>query len=214
MSDTHLYRHASASFSTVKLRVAAQNYYNPFGPCGSPNRLPDSVLPSQVPCEGLELEIDNYRYHEFPRIVENDGNVLRLLTGLRGQAGRWDWEGAVVWSRAQKDDLTRNRVSNLLMVEALSDPTPEAYNPFSGGVNSNIERALVDVYRKQRDDARNGRLPGIYAGTLQSALGACGAGWPASSFAAKPSRTIAIPDSTEPTFSPISRVTPFRTCRT
>ena len=147
MSDTHLYRHASAPFSTVKLRVSADNYYNPFGPCGSPNRLPDSILPSQVPCAGLELEIDNYRFVEVPRIVENDGNVVRLLTGLRGQAGRWDWEGAVVWSRAQKDDLTRNRVSNLLMVEALSDPTPSAYNPFSGGVNSNIERALVDVYR-------------------------------------------------------------------
>ena len=147
MSDTHLYRHASAPFSTVKLRVAADNYYNPLGPCGSPNRLPDSILPSRVPCEGLELEIDFYRFHEFPRIVENDGSVLRVLQGLRGEAGKWDWEGAVVWSRAEKDDLTRNRVSNLLMVEALSDPTPAAYNPFSGGVNSNIERALVDVYR-------------------------------------------------------------------
>ncbi len=147
MSDTHLFRHASASFSTVKLRVAADNYYNPFGPCGSPNRLPDSVLPSQVPCEGLELEIDNYRYHQFPRVVENDGNVYRVLQGLRGQAGKWDWEAAAVWSRAEKDDLTRNRVSNLLMAEALSDPTPAAYNPFSGGVDSNIERALVDVYR-------------------------------------------------------------------
>ena len=151
MSDTHLYRHASAPFSTVKLRVAANNYYNPFGPCGSPNRLPDSILPSQVPCEGLELEIDNYRFVEVPRIVENDGNVIRVLSGLQGSAGKWDWEGAVVWSRAQKDDLTRNRVSNLLMVEALSDPTPSAYNPFSAGVNSNIERALVDVYRNSEN---------------------------------------------------------------
>ena len=147
MSDTHLYRHASAAFSSVKLRVGAENYYNPFGPCGSPNRLPDSVLPDQVPCEGLELEIDFYRYAEFPRIVENDGSVIRALQGLRGSVGKWDWEGAMLWSRATKDDLTRNRVSNLLMVEALSDPTPAAYNPFSGGVNSNIERALVDVYR-------------------------------------------------------------------
>ena len=146
-SDTHLYRHASAPFSTVKLRVAAENYYNPFGPCGSPNRLPDSVLPSQVPCEGLELEIDNYRAAQLPRIVENDGSVVRLLTGFRGEMGHWDWEGALVWSRAEREDLTRNRLSNTLMVEALSDPTPAAYNPFSGGVDSNIERALVDVYR-------------------------------------------------------------------
>ncbi len=147
MSDTHLYRHASASFSSVKLRVAANHYYNPFGPCGSPNRLPDSVLPDQVPCEGLELEVDNYRFAELPRVVENDGSVIRVLQGLRGSAGKWDWEGAVVWSRSEKEDLTRNRVSNLLMVEALSDPTPAAYNPFSGGVDSNIERTLIDVYR-------------------------------------------------------------------
>ena len=147
MSDTHLYRHASAAFSSVKLQVSADNYYNPFGPCGSPNRLPDSIMPEQVPCEGLDLWIDNYRYLEVPRIVENDGSVVRLLQGLRGSAGKWDWEGAAVWSRAEKDDLTRNRLSNLLLVEALSDPTPAAYNPFSGGVDSNIERALVDVYR-------------------------------------------------------------------
>ena len=146
MSDTHLFRHASAPFSTVKLRVAAENYYNPFGPCGSPNRLPDSVIPD-VPCAGLELEIDNYRFTQVPRVVENDGSVIRVLQGLRGQAGKWDWESAVVWSRAEKDDLTRNRTSNLLAVEALSDPTPAAYNPFSGGVDSNIERILVDVYR-------------------------------------------------------------------
>ncbi len=145
-ADTLAHRHPSYSFSTVKLRVGAENYYNPFGPCGSPNRLPESVI-GNVPCDGLELEIDFYRYAELPRIVENDGSVVRLLQGLRGTAGRWDWEGALLWSRAEKKDLTRNRVSNTLMVEALSDPTPAAYNPFSGGVDSNIERALVDVYR-------------------------------------------------------------------
>ena len=44
LSETNMFRHASTPFSSVKLRVGAENHYNPFGPCGSPNRLPDSVI--------------------------------------------------------------------------------------------------------------------------------------------------------------------------
>ena len=144
-------RHPSAPFSSVKLRVGAENYYNPFGPCGSPNRLPDDIIGS-VPCSGVELEIDNYRFAQVPRIVESDSSVFRLLQGLRGEVGGWDWEGAFLWSEATREDVTYNRLSNLLMAEALFDPTPAAYNPFSGGVNSNVERAIVDVYRDSQTD--------------------------------------------------------------
>ena len=150
-SESETSRHPSAPFSTVKLRVGPENYYNPFGPCGSPNRLPDEVI-GDVPCSGAELEIDNYRFAEVPRIVESDGSVFRALQGLRGEVNAWDWEAAYLWSKAEREDLTRNRVSNLLMAEALFDPTPAAYNPFSGGENSNIERALVDVYRNSETD--------------------------------------------------------------
>ena len=145
-SQSELWRHPSYSFSSVKLRVGPENYYNPFGPCGSPNRLPEDLIPD-VPCEGLELEIDNYRFAQLPRIVLNDGNVFRFLQGFRGTRGEWDWEAAGVWSVATREDLTRNRVSNSLAAEALFDSTPAAYNPFSGGMNSNIERILVDVTR-------------------------------------------------------------------
>lgn len=145
-SQSESWRHPSAPFSSVKLRVGAENYYNPFGPCGSPNRLPEDLIPN-VPCEGLELEIDNYRFAQVPRIVLNDGNVFRILQGFRGTRGEWDWETAGVWSIATREDLTRNRVSNTLAAEALFDSTPAAYNPFSGGMNSNIERILVDVTR-------------------------------------------------------------------
>ena len=148
-SQSVMSRHPSYAFSTVKLRVGPENYYNPFGPCGSPNRLSESLIPD-VPCEGLLLEIDNYRYAERPRIVENDGNVFRLLGGLAGTKDDWDWETAFVYSVATREDLTRNRVSNTLITAALFDSTPAAYNPFSAGVDSNIERALVDVTRDNR----------------------------------------------------------------
>ena len=146
LSATNMNRHASASFSTIKLQVAAENYYNPLGPCGSPNRLPDDVIPD-VPCSGVRLWIDNGRWVEAPRIVDNDGATWRFLQGFRGTWEDWDWDGAVLWSRAEKEDVTHNRISNTLMQEALEDPTPAAYNPFAGRTNTNIERTLVDVRR-------------------------------------------------------------------
>jgi len=153
-ADTYLVRHPSYSFSSVKLRVDKSNYYNPLGPCGSPNRLSDDIIGTDVPCEGLDMTIDNYRYAEVPRIVDNTGDVYRILQGFSGTFGNsfWDWDGAIIWSKATKTDITHNRVSNLLMQEALSDPTEAAYNPFGGGVDTNIERALVDVFRESETD--------------------------------------------------------------
>lgn len=151
MADTNMFRHAAAPFSTVKLRVGPENYYNPFGAVGSPNRLPDTFIPD-VPPEGLTLEIDNYRFTEVPRIIDNEGDVFRIVQGFRWTKDKWDMEAAALWSRATKDDITRNRVSNTLMAEALFDSSPNAYNPFADRFNSNIERALVDVYRKSETE--------------------------------------------------------------
>jgi len=154
-ADAYYYRSTSnrtlqpsTPLSAVRLRVGAENYYNPLGPIGSPNRLPDSIVGPDLPAEGLELTIDNYRFAEAPRIVNNDGDAFRVVSGLRGVAGDWDWESAVVYSEASRDDVTSNRISNTLITEALFDPTPNAYNPFSGGVDTNLDRALVDVFRK------------------------------------------------------------------
>jgi iron complex outermembrane receptor protein len=147
-ADTNLIRHPSASFSAVKLRIGPENYYNPFGPCGSPNRLSEDLIGTEVPCEGVQLEIDNYRLAEVPRIVENDAESYRILAGLRGTIGSdWDWDSAILYNKAKRDETTYNRFSNILLQEALNDPTAAAYNPFGAGVRTNYERALVDVYR-------------------------------------------------------------------
>ena len=153
-SSTNLIRHPTSPVSTSKFIVAADNYYNPLGPCGSANRLPDSLIGADVPCEGLALEIDNYRFSELPRSVDNDGKTFRFLQGLRGSLGDWDWETAVSWSKDRKEDVTHNRVSNILMQEALNDTSAAAYNPFSGGVNSNVERALIDVSRVSESELK------------------------------------------------------------
>ncbi|MEJ2129212.1 MAG: TonB-dependent receptor [Woeseiaceae bacterium] len=174
ISDTLQQREQAAKLSAVaKYRIAADAYWNPLGAVGTSARLPDSIIGPDIPVEGLELEIDNYRSTENPRRVYNDGETYRFLTGLRGQAGDWDWEGAVSWSRAEKEDITKDRISNTLLQEALNDPTPAGYNVFAGGVDSNVERIYVDVFRKNATELTtadfkmsNAELFDIWAGPV------------------------------------------------
>ena len=156
-SKTNKVNSSIGDLGSVVLRVGASNYYNPLGAATidgqpNPNRFPDPTgeIYADVPDEGYDLRYDLNRFTEAPRNVDNDGQSSRLLFGLRGTEGAWDWESAVVWSEATREDVTSNRVSNTLITQALYDPTPAAYNPFAGGVDSNIERALVSMYRKGR----------------------------------------------------------------
>ncbi len=149
-SSTNRINTPSVDLGAVPLRVGASNYYNPLGAVGSPNRLPDSIVGTDLPAEGYELNMDLYRFEEAPRIVNVDADAIRLLAGLRGTLGAWDWESGLVWSEATRDDITENRLSNTLITQALFDPTPAAYNPFSGGVDSNIEQAQISVSRLGR----------------------------------------------------------------
>ena len=140
-SDSDRTAHASYAFSSSKHRVGADNYYL--------NQLMVDVdgVPTAI-FAGKPLYIDNYRYEERQRMVNVKKDTYRFLQGFRGSNGDWDWETAFVNSKATSDDVTSNRMSNNLLKEALNDPTPAAYNPFSAGVDSNIERTLIDVYRK------------------------------------------------------------------
>lgn len=154
-SEMYLYRSntnrnlaPSTQLSAVEHRIGAANFYNPLGPCGSPNRLPDSIIGTDVPCEGLDVRLDNYRFIDSPRVIDVQRDSYRLLAGLRGSGGDWDWETALVVSESSGDDIASNRISNTLLAEALFDPTAAAYNPFSGGIDSNIERVQVQVFRK------------------------------------------------------------------
>lgn len=152
-AKTNQFRHPASMTSGVHLEVGAKNYYNPFGPCGSPNRLPDEIIGDDFTCDGKNLLMDLYRFAEYPRIVDTKNTTWRFLQGFSGAWGEWDWDGAFVYSKATRNDVTHNRISNNLMQEALNDPTSAAYNPFNGGIlTSNIERTLVDVYRKNETE--------------------------------------------------------------
>lgn len=103
------------------------------------------------PLAGMTIRLDGLRSPKYGRLVTNEKKTTRFLAGIRGAAGDWDWETAALYSKATADDVTNNRISNTLLSEALSDPTAAAFNIFSVDA-TNIERALVDVYRKDKSE--------------------------------------------------------------
>lgn len=155
-SDSKLIADASyLSIGGSDLVIGPEYYFNPFGVCDSPNRIADD-LGATIPCTGATLEIDNFRALEAPRISNTDNYVYRVLQGFRGSAGDWDWEGALVLSEAKRENVTSNRISNMILQGMLLSPSPDTYNIFSGAAGDleGLRPALVDVYRNDKSDLK------------------------------------------------------------
>ncbi len=118
------------------LWIPASNYWNPFGPItfadGStnPNRLPGLT---GVPASGLPVLLANYRFVDagFQEVQVNNYQA-RALAGLRGMWGAFDWEGAILYSEAEAEDISPN-INMTALQQQLALSTPDAYNPFGGG---------------------------------------------------------------------------------
>lgn len=131
------------------LIVPASNYWNPFGATTSPNRLP-GLNTTDVPAGGVNVLLQNWRPTDLgPRFINTETETYRLMAGLRGNFGAWEWEGAVANSSNQTSDEETNRLSKTLLLAELSKSTPDAINPF-GGPNANT--------KEQWDRARIGSL--------------------------------------------------------
>ncbi len=46
------------------------------------------------------------RFENFPAGTELTNTQYRLLGGLRGTAGRWDWESAILWNRTDREETS------------------------------------------------------------------------------------------------------------
>lgn len=120
----------SAILGAVPVGISRTAYWNPFGPTGSPNRLPGTTIAST----GVDVIMERYRFVDGgSRDVTVDKDTYRLVGGLRGNLGAWEFDTGVLYSEAKSTDLERNRVSLTLLQQALNRTTPDAYNPFNGG---------------------------------------------------------------------------------
>ena len=127
-ATTHAVGGASGPLASTPITIAANAYYNPFGPNTSPNRLPNL----NIPATGVPLLINNYGYIDAgPRRIDVKNNQYRVLGGLKGDKWGWDWESALLFNKATVND-TSDGISNTLAQAALNRTTPDAYNPFNG----------------------------------------------------------------------------------
>jgi outer membrane receptor protein involved in Fe transport len=132
-ADSLAYREAAPMLGAVPIVIPSTNYYNPFGPVGSPNRLAGYTGPALDLVLGSLTGTSAYRTIDAgPRKTEVENMSTRLLAGLRGDAWDWDWESALLYTQANSEDK-ENRVSNTLFQQQLALSTPDAYNPFNGG---------------------------------------------------------------------------------
>lgn len=154
----------AAILSAVPVGISRNAYWNPFGPVTfpggvpNPNRRPGTTIPAS----GADLIMERYRFVDAGnRTVDVDKNSYRLVAGLKGNFGAWDFDTGFVYSEARSTDLEGNRVSLTLFQQAVNRSTPDAYNPFNGGCiddpangdctpnpASSIDPFRISVFRK------------------------------------------------------------------
>ena len=128
-------REQAASLAAAPIVVPASNYWNPVGakylPDGTLN--PNRLSGIDAPDAGLDVRMTSYRATDTTRPYEVDDSSYRVLAGIRGDVSGFDWESAVLYSRAETVDTQNGSISNTLFSEALARSDSSAYNPFKGG---------------------------------------------------------------------------------
>jgi len=91
-----------------------------------------------------------------PRVIDVDQDEFRLLGGLRGTWGAWNWESALMHSEAEASDTEGNRQAKSLFTAQLAVNGPDALNPFA--VPGGNTQAALDGIRVSATDVRTSRL--------------------------------------------------------
>lgn len=141
---------------------------------------------------GQDVQVRSYRAIDAgPRYVEVDDTSYRLLGGLKGMWGNWDWESAIFHTAAETND-SANRIQASKFQASINSTDPSsAYNIFTGAdinnpnTNDNshnaqsiIDQFVVDVSRDAKTSlssidfkASNGEIFELPAGMVGVAMG-------------------------------------------
>ncbi|WP_231733014.1 MULTISPECIES: TonB-dependent receptor plug domain-containing protein [Colwellia] len=110
--------------SKHQFTVGADAFYNPFGE---------------------EVIVRKYRPVDVgPRTVVVDDSSFRVLAGLRGYTGDWDWESAAFYSAAETNDSSTRVDVNAFAAAVNSTDKNTAYNIF-GGADVNNPNTIGNV---------------------------------------------------------------------
>ena len=165
-SDSNRDLEQRSNLTAAPIAVLPTAFWNPLGAAtladGSPNpnRLTSGI--DGIGPDGATIIIEDYRPIDAgPRNVRVKKDVFRLVGGLRGDFFGWDFDAGLLYSQANTNDFTSNRISNSLFQDAVNRTDSTAYNPFNGAcVNdvdsgdctanpqSVIDTFVIDVFRK------------------------------------------------------------------
>lgn len=133
-ATTRAIQSSTGTLAALPITIPAASYYNPFGPVTfangavNPNRLPGI----DAPAAGRNVTLRTYNFSDVgPNQVDVENSQWRGLVGLRGQRFGFNWEGALLYSKAEVEDVS-DGISATLLQRQLSLSTPDAYNPFGG----------------------------------------------------------------------------------
>lgn len=148
----------------------------------SPNGM---VIPANNPYNpfGIPMSSVNYRVVELgPRTENQDANIFRFVSGLKGQIGEssWNWEVAMMYGKDERTETLGGELSRSALEKAINSTDPAtAFNPFGNRANgpaqlgaisqSLMTRRVYDIWSV--DGKVNGEVFDLPGGPVGIAIG-------------------------------------------
>ena len=142
-------------------------------------------LPVGNPSNPYSVPVDvRYRFDDVgPRQVFNETDAKRIVAGLKGTVGTWDWESGIIYANSYSTQDDKNGIYIPGLLAVIADGSYNFLNP-SANTQATYNRLRVNYQRrgetilKQWDLKGSSELMQLPAGPLAVAVGGEGHGLP------------------------------------